>query len=78
LDGARDVSKQIQEALDVREAQDSNLIGALDVPTSGSDAPAAVETRVTREGASLERGATGRTVILLWDTARPSFGRSTG
>ena len=72
------VREQIQEALDAGEAQDWNLVGASKVPTSGADAPGVGETRVVREGAPPEHGATARAVILLWDTARPSFGRSTG
>src|ERR671910_2786721 len=76
LDAARGVREQIQEALDAGEAQDWNLVGASDVPTSGADASGAGETRAVREGAPPEHGATARAVILLWDTARPSFGRS--
>ena len=71
LSAAGGVREQIQEALDAGEDQDWNLVGASNVPTSGAG-----ETRVVREGAPPEHGATGGAVILIWDTARPSFGRS--
>ena len=59
LDAVRDAREQIQEALDAGEAQDWNLLGASDVPTSGADASGAGETRAVREGAPPDPEATG-------------------
>ncbi len=63
LEAPSDDREHIQEALDAGEAKDWRLIGISDIPASSG-------------GASGAEGASRRAVILLWDTERPSFGRS--
>jgi hypothetical protein len=66
-------SEQIQEVLDAGESKDWQLVGVFDVPGSDAETPSAGSS-----GERRAKGRGGRSVILFWDTQRPSFARSTG
>ncbi len=73
IDGRVGAREQIQEALDAGESNDWELVGVSHMPGPGAEGDPA-------PGPSGERGvATGRgarSVMLVWDTQRPSFARS--